>query len=165
MGVLVTGRQNLKPQPHFRTCWCGESAFEAPRLHLQRLGRSGRIHFLSAAAFFVVSWMDLFASSASVIGVPLSTLLATSILPVWGHTDPPAGVSLDEGTDGMAYPGKQRAVFHRHFIEFTMSPVVFVVCEWIFFETFKILCFWFVFNMFTFNMLVISLYSIKLVTT
>lgn len=98
----------------------GESAFEASRLHVQRLGRSGRIHFLSGEGFFVLIWMVLFASSLSPV-VTLSTgisgnepslslaspFLWLCILAEWGQTGPIAA-SLDEGTEGMAYTGEEK---------------------------------------------------------
>lgn len=122
---------------HLGTCAWGESAFEAPRLHLQRLGKSGRIHFLSAAAFFVFSWMALFASSVSTTAGSLSTpfsgnepsrslaspLVWLCTLAAWGQTGPLTGVSLDKGTDGMAYPEKkqqktERRVCHNLFFPY-----------------------------------------------
>lgn len=108
--ILRERRQKLKTGSYFGAWKCGESIFEAPRLHLQRLGRSGRIHFLSAAAFFVLSWMALSASSELATGVTLSTPLEWSSLLAWGHTGPFTGFSLDEGTDGMAYPGEKNAI-------------------------------------------------------
>lgn len=119
-------KKNLKLGSYFGTWKCGESALVAPRLHLQRLGRSGRIHFLSAAAFFVLSWMALSASSASVTGVTLSTPLVWSSLLAWGHTGPFTGLSLAEGTDGMAYPGEKNAIIVELFFPtVTMTSAVY----------------------------------------
>lgn len=113
------------------TCEWGESALEAPRLHLQRLGRSGRIHFLSGLVLFALSWMALLASFVSSMEGSWSTLLLVvniwnapsrrlasplvwlSNLAAWGHTGPLTVVSLDEGTDGMAYTCRSEAALMR----------------------------------------------------
>lgn len=120
--------QNLKLGSYFGTWRWGESAPEAPRLHVQRLGRSGRIHFLSAAAFFVLSWIALSASSASVNGVTLSTPLVWSSLLAWGHTGPFTGFSLAEGTDGMADPGEENAIIVEFPPPNSNSDSSFILC-------------------------------------